>query len=202
MKINQTFYKAKMDEAALLSGYKQPNFNQMRDAIYERICYEFEDQDLNRAVNDMLATEGKINFPLLYKHLCRYRSIRLEREAQEEKMRHHADAERFRALQLEKQACDKQCQLCGFSRHDTYGKRYFCKNIVAALVKKIVTCRERPDGFPDISAWNELRAEFPQYNINEPLPPVTPPNVEHVFFKGYWTDIRYLPPIKASEDLG
>lgn len=204
MKLNKGFYDARINEATLLSGYKQTNFKQMADAIYERICLEYNEKNLDRAINDALGIDGKINYPVLLKYLNRYRSERLGEEAQQKKLKYHKDAERFRALQLEKQNCDHQCKLCEFSRYDK-DDRYFCKNIVASLVKKIVTGMSRPGGFDSAKAWNELRAEFPDYDICEPLPTMTSRHpdslkVNSVLFKGHWTDVRYLPPIKVEAD--
>lgn len=200
LKLNKGFYDARMNEATLLSGYKQTNFKQMAEAIYERICLEYNEKDLDRAINDALGIDGKINYPVLLKYLNRYRSERLEEEAQQKKLKHHKDAERFRALQLEKQNCDHQCKLCEFSRYDK-DDRYFCKNIVASLVKKIVYGTREIDG---IKAWNELRAEFPDYNICEPTTMTTRHQdslaVDSVLYSGYWTDIRYLPPAQPSKD--
>src|SRR4030042_4218771 len=139
LKLDKNFFDTRMDEAALLSGYKQANFRSMSNAIYDRICLEYNARDLDRAINDALGIEGKINYPVLLKYLTRYREERLEREAQDVKMRHHKYAKEFRALQLAKQTCDKQCQLCDFSRYKQQGERYFCKIIMASLVKKITT---------------------------------------------------------------
>lgn len=198
--LNKTFYQTRMDEALLLSGLKMTGFSKMCDAIYDRICYEFNSRDLDRAVTDMLALDNKINFPVLYKHLCRYRSIRLEEEAQQVKMKHHKDAEEFRALQLQKQVCDHQCRLCGFARYDGED-RHFCKNIVSSLIKKIVYGTREIDG---VKVWNELRAEFPDYDICEPTTMTTrhPDSltVDSVFYGGYWTDIKYLPLVEVSNE--
>ena len=200
--MNKGFYDARMNEATLLSGYKQANFKQMADAIYDRICLEYNEKDLDRAINDALGIDGKINYPVLLKYLSRYRSERLEQEAQAEKMRHEDDAKKFRKLQLQKQNCDRQCKLCEFSRYGKDGERRFCKNIVASLVKKIVYGTHEIDS---VKAWNDLRAEFPDYDICEPLPTMTARHpdslkVDSILHRGYWTDIRYLPPIQPSED--
>lgn len=124
--IERVFYNNKMRELTTLIGLKLTK--EQIDLIYQKISHSYENDDLGRAIEDLIP-EGRFNYSTLIQNLDYYASLRREKEAKIEKAKEIEEFKRFWSENKEAQkACNRKCLSC---------KVIFCDIIKQASIKAI-----------------------------------------------------------------
>jgi hypothetical protein len=123
--IEQQHYENKMLETFKLLGIETKQNREMAKAIYDRIKFNYTDDDLSAALESAMQAENpKINYPNLIKHLNSKRSIRLEEKARAEREASESGARKFWNMETEANCRTKNCRHCQHlvGRCDTIAK--------------------------------------------------------------------------------
>ncbi len=165
--IGKDFYKQKMEELFKLMGIASKQMYEMATVLYERIRFNYTDNDLEEALLDIAENEHiKITAPVILKYLNTKRSIRLEKEAKLKKEQEEKESKDFwnRKEQSMKECTNRKCYSCD--------KKYCDILAIATLsaMKKMLsfnTSSIAERRLYNINVLQELDKQFPGMGFNE-----------------------------------
>lgn len=156
--ITRKLYVEKMREGVDLLGLKIKR--DTAEAIYQKIKDEFEDEDFEKAMDEIFSSGGNLlhPYPTLITKLRKYALERRERESRMAKEREEREARRFweRDRSRKYDDCERKCGVCTVKYCDVIASR--CIQAMRDLVYKKKTLRQVND---------ELAKEFPDLMFGE-----------------------------------
>lgn len=161
--IKKDFYEAKMREAIALLDSRISK--KTIDLIYEKIKDNFENEDLSKAIDDVI-TADNISFPFILKLLRQYSSVRLEQEALEEKRREELETRQFWKANfgyIKEGICNRKCYECHVK---------FCDIIANKSIECIKTIINKEKTLSQVNA--ELAKEFRGVGFEADIPEAQP----------------------------
>jgi hypothetical protein len=114
--IEVEYFEKKLHEILTLKNISSTpkTFIALMEFAYRRLK-QFQPEDLDRAVEDVLFDDSRFNFALIYKAMNRARTTRVENESSENRENESRAAERFFLGQLYEGECQRQqCLGCPY----------------------------------------------------------------------------------------
>lgn len=91
--VNEKLWINKIQEFCELANVNTKSTGPTAAAIYRKIEFNFTDDDMIRAVDEMIDNETKLTWPISRRYFEKFRSIRIDAEAQRSRMREKNDVE-------------------------------------------------------------------------------------------------------------
>lgn len=121
--INPDFYDRKIQEIFKLMGVETKAIKEMAKATYDKIKYNYSENDLEGALNSILESDyTKITYPILVKNLNNKRAVRLEQEWNERKKKEQEETRGFWERSYSGDCINHKCYSCGQKYCDTIAK--------------------------------------------------------------------------------
>lgn len=149
--ITKDFYESKMREVIQLLDSKISK--KTVELIYEKIRDSFENEDLSSAIDEVSET-ANLSYPNLVKLLRKHASIRLEREASEQKKIEEENTRRFwqeNYRWVKDGICNRKCFECPVK---------FCDIVASHSIEAIKAVLKGERKYEEIK--QELTEKFPE----------------------------------------